>query len=213
MKLLKEIEAKILGSFSSGRCPICALLRQDEFDYLCDWVGSSNEKYRNTKRRIRLLKSRGFCNYHFWEFEKISSHYGSAEVSIELIEQLITILRTNEDCRNRHITCLVCSDLKQKESSYLNGLACLLKDDNNRKKYAEGWGLCYPHLLKILNHIKDASITKFLLKTELEQLKRVKSHAMELLRKKEPPLRWEQTDDEKGSYFRAIEKLVGRRGT
>jgi hypothetical protein len=50
------------------------------------------------------------------------------------------------------------------------------------------------------------------LETEKKQLERVKMDALELIRKKNPPLRWEQTDDEKNSGFRAIEKLVGRRG-
>jgi len=212
MRSTKEIDAKILEAFSSGRCPICALLRQDEFDYLCEWVGMSDVKYRNTKGRSRLLRSKGFCNYHFWEFERVSSHYGSVEMTSELVEQLITILKT-KGAFHHNVACPVCSDLKAIKTVYLKGLISLLEDNDNRKKYAESWGLCYSHLLMVLNHVRDESITEFLLETGLEQLKRVKSHGMEFMRKKNPPLRWEQTDDEKAAYFRAIEKLVGRRGT
>jgi len=207
---------KIIKSFSSGRCPICALLRQDEFDYLCEWVGVSDTKYRKTEKRIRLVKLKGFCNYHFWGFEGISRNDGSAEMCLELIEQLITFLRTNKSLvsatHKNHIACPVCSGLKEKQGEYLNTLVLSLGTIENRKKYAEGWGLCYPHLLKILGYVKDSSLREFLLDTELEQLKRVKSNAMELVRKKDAPLRWERTEDEKVSYFRAIEKLVGRQG-
>jgi len=208
---------KIIESFSSGRCPICALLRQDEFDNICEWVGVSDAKYRKAEKRVSLVKSKGFCNYHFWEFENISRDAGSAEMSLELIEQLATFLRANKssvsETHKDRITCPVCSGLKEKQHEYLKALVSLLGTTDNRKKYADEWGLCYPHLLKILSYVKDPSLREFLLDTELEQLKRVKSNAMELVRKKYSPLRWERTDDEKASYFRAIEKLVGRRGT
>lgn len=214
MESSKEIEGKILESLSLGRCPICALLRQDEFDYICEWVGVSDAKYRKAEKRISLVKSKGFCNYHFWEFENISRHDGSAEVCLELIEQLIIFLRGKKsETYKSHIICPVCSGLKEKQHEYLNALVSSLRTIENRKKYADGWGLCYPHLLKIFNYVKDTSLREFLLDTELEQLEKVKASAMELVRKKDSPLRWEQTDDEKVSYFRAIEKLVGRRGT
>jgi len=208
---------KIIESFSSGRCPICALLRQDEFDYICEWVGVSDAKYRKAEKRIGLVKSKGFCNYHFWEFENISRHDGSAEMCLELIEQLITFLQTNKKSTSKnykdHIICPVCSGLKEKQHEYLSAMVSSLRMIENRKKYTDGWGLCYPHLFKILSYAKDSSLREFLVDTELAQLKRVKFNAMELVRKKDSPLRWERTDDEKASYFRAIEKLVGRRGT
>jgi len=37
-------------------------------------------------------------------------------------------------------------------------------------------------------------------------------NAVELIRKRGLSLRWEQTEDEKNSYFRAVEKLIGKRG-
>jgi len=79
-------KGNILDAFLSGGCPACSLLRQDEFDLLCHWVGVSDEKHGTSNERDKLLKSKGFCNYHFWEFERISGSYGSAEVGRELIE-------------------------------------------------------------------------------------------------------------------------------
>jgi hypothetical protein len=202
---------KIIELFSSGRCPICALLRQDEFDYLCHWVGVSDEKYKNSEERKRLLELSGFCNYHFWEYEQVGTKYGSAEICIGLIEKTINNL---QDQKSRiGANCPVCNDLKVNESEHIKELAYLLSSSRNRTKYAEGVGLCIPHLIKTLAYTNDDSLTPFLLETAKKQLERVKMNAVELIRKKDAPLRWEQTDDEKNSYFRAIEKLAGRRGT
>ena len=211
---------KIIESFSSGRCPICALLRQDEFDYICEWVGVSDAKYRKAEKRIGLVKSKGFCNYHFWEFEHVSTHYGSAQVCIGFIEELIDILQ-NEKRENQFLNlqeyhhslnCPLCADLKINESSHIEDLITLLDSQGNRTKYAKGWGLCIPHLIQTVLYANDESLTSFLLDSQKKQLERIKINAVGLIRKKEAPLRWEQTDDEKNSWFRAIQKLAGRRG-
>jgi hypothetical protein len=69
-----------------------------------------------------------------------------------------------------------------------------------------------PHFLKIVNYIEDIQLSRFLFDTQLIQLEKIKSDAASFIGKKEPPLRWEQTEAEKRSWFRAIEKIVGRNG-
>ena len=69
-----------------------------------------------------------------------------------------------------------------------------------------------PHLIKIIDYIEDDLLIKFLFETEIAQMEKIKANAINLIRKRDPPLSWEQTEDEKGSWFRAIEKIVGRNG-
>ena len=217
----KMKKAKIVDAFLSGRCPICSLLRQDEFDLLCHWVGVSDEKHKTSNERARLLKSKGFCNHHFWEFERISSSYGSAGVGMGLIEEIIDILQREERGNRlsgllehyRNLDCPLCADMKEIEADYIKELISLLAFHDNRDKYAAGWGLCLPHLIQTVMQLKDDSIVSFLLETAKERLESVKSNAGDFIRKNAPPLRWEQTKDEENSGFRAIEKLVGRHGT
>jgi len=219
--VVKMEKDKVVDAFLSGRCPICSLLRQDEFDLLCQWVGLSAEKHRTSKERKRLLKAKGFCNYHFWEFEQISSSYGSAEIGMGLIEEIINILQIEERENRfsgllehyRNLDCPLCADMKEIEADYIKELISLLAFHDNRDKYAGGWGLCLPHLIQTVRQLKDDSIVSFLLETTKERLESVKSNAGDFIRKKLPPLRWEQTKDEKNSGFRAIEKLIGRPGT
>jgi len=229
MEEIKSISEKIINAFSSGRCPVCAMLRKDEFDSLCYWVGQSGDKYKGSKERTKLLTTGGFCNYHFWKFQGINADYGSAAIGAELIERLIKILRNHnyenlidafkerkEDFKiwslegNTH--CLICRELKKKEKRYLEELTDILQDNVHKAKYAESYGLCMPHFIKISDYIEDGLLTKFLFETEIAQMEKIKANAMNLIQKKDPPHCWEQTEDEKKSWFRAIEKIVGRSG-
>jgi len=222
MEEIKSASEKIAGSLSSGRCPVCAMLRQDEFDILCEWVGKSDDKYNGSNFRDRLLASNGFCNYHFWEFERISSHYGSARVASGLLEQLIRTLRTGKRenlavaLKERGPTgasrCPLCFDLEQKEIGYLRELEMMLREDMYKTMYLEGCGLCIPHFIKFLDYARNDSVVEFLFQSENSQTDKIRASAMNFISKRAPHRRGEQTEDEKKSYFRAIEKLVGRRG-
>ena len=219
--VVKMEKDKVVDAFLSGRCPICSLLRQDEFDLLCHWVGVSDEKHRTSDERDKLLKSRGFCNYHFWEFERISGQYGGAEICIGLINKYVAILQNEQkEIRSsgvkthyRGLDCPLCADVEKMEAGYIIELISLLDSDENRRKYAAGWGLCVPHLIKTIIGVKDDSLVSFLFEEEKEKMEQLELNAREYVHKRNAPLRWEQTDDEKNSWFRAIEKLVGRRGT
>jgi len=230
MEQIKSISEKVIDAFSSGRCPVCAMLRQDEFDGLCHWVGQSAEQYRGSDERKKLLDCGGFCNYHFWELQGINTNYGSAGFGLELIERLIQVLRNhdyehlidafkerNEDFKvwslEGNVHCPLCRDLKKKEKNYLRELMVILQDNVHKTKYADGYGLCIPHFVKTMDYIEDDSLIRFLFETEIAQLEKVKIDAANFIQKKEPPLCWQQTEDEKKSWFRAIEKIVGRSGT
>jgi len=230
MEEIKSLCEKVIEALSAGRCPVCAMLREDEFNNFCHWVGQSAEQYRGSDERKKLLACGGFCNYHFWKLHEINTNYGSASCGHELIERLIQIFRSHdyeylidafkerdEDFRvwslEGSVHCPVCRDLKKKEKSYLKELIGLLQDSVYKTKYADGYGLCIPHFIKALDFVEDESLIKFLFEVETAQLERIKQDAANFIQKKEPPLCWQQTEDEKKSWFRAIEKIVGRSGT
>jgi hypothetical protein len=230
MEETKDTRIRIIEAFSSDGCPLCAMLRRDEFDSLCQWVGLSEEIAKDSAQRKQFLTAGGFCNYHFWQFERMNTHYGSAGIAVQLIEKLLQILRTHKQkyfadaikykgCHSKiqlndnNAECPLCCELCEKERVYLKELLAILRQNEYRSRYEKICGLCMPHLMKVINYIDDISFLKFLFKTEIDQLEKVKTDAAGFVGKRYPPLRWEQTDNEKNSWFRAIEKIVGRSGS
>ncbi|MCF6149694.1 MAG: hypothetical protein E3K37_13655 [Candidatus Kuenenia sp.] len=219
MDKTNEVCSRIIGVLSSDRCPVCAMLYQDEFDSLCRWAGKSGEAYRDSEQRIHLVNSGGFCNYHFWQFQKISSHYGSANVCVDLLGKLLVMLNSGKYKRNLNILsaentrkCPLCYELKQKEADYLKELVVVLEDDGVKTKYVSGCGVCMPHFIKLMDYSNDKSLLEFLFDTQITQIARIKSDAESFIRKMNPSSRWEQTKAEKKSWLLAIEKIVGRNG-
>jgi hypothetical protein len=195
------------------------LLQKEEFEIFCKWVGVSDEKYGLTKERARLLKSRGFCNYHFWQLSQISSKAGIAVVCDGLIEKIINILRKEKGSRRlpalvkyrcgRH--CPICDDLKKAENYIYKKFIALL--DSHKSQYEKKYGLCVPHLIKIAAHVKGRTLIPFLLDTKIKQLERLKLNASNFIDKKKKMLRGEISHDEEASWFFAVEKLTGSQGT
>jgi len=213
--------ARLKEVLSRNGCPVCSLLSDDEFDLLCHWVGKSGPEDGATEERIRLSDSNGFCNFHFWMFAKISGMYGNAAISIDQLEKIqhmpgfngkgervIDLLKN----RFKNVRCPVCADLEKMESAYLEELSALLNEEENKIKYAQGDGLCFPHLMLLSEMKSSATLIQFLIERERAQMDKIKADAVNLGNKRNPPLSWEQTRNEKRSGSRAIKKLVGRQG-
>jgi len=226
MEETKDTRTRIVEAFSSNGCPLCAMLRRDELDSLYQWVGRSNENAENSERIGQLLDAGGFCNYHFWQFQEMSTHYGSANIGAQLIEKLLEILKMSKQKRSCDILkhkekisdawfteCPLCFELREKEGGYLEELLFILKNQEGKLVYENSYGLCIPHYRKAINHIDDDLLVSFLYEMQINQLERIKTNANSFISKRYPPQRWEQTKDEKRSWIRAIEKIVGRRGS
>jgi hypothetical protein len=226
MKETKDTRTRIIEAFSSDGCPLCAMLRRDELDSLYQWVGESNENAKYSERIRQLLDAGGFCNYHFWRFGEMCTHYGSANVAAQLIEKLLEILRTDKRSRPDNYLeykeniyfalfaeCPLCFELKEKVGIYLRELLAILKHNSFKSGYENSPGLCISHYVKAINYIDDDSLMDFLYETQINQLERIKTNAENFISKRNPPQRWNQTEDEKISWFRAIEKISGRSGS
>jgi hypothetical protein len=226
MEETKDTRIRIIEAFSSDGCPLCAMLRRDELDSLYQWVGQSNNNAKNSARIKQLLDAGGFCNYHFWRFGEMSTHYGSANVGAQLIEKLLKTLRADKQIHPGNVLkhrekvseawfaeCPLCFELREKEGGYIEELLVILKNQEGRLVYENSCGLCIPHYVKVINYIDDNSLMSLLYETQIRQLEKIKSDAESFISKRNPPKRWNQTEDEKISYFRAIEKISSRSGS
>ncbi len=177
------------------RCSICERIDRSEFDYM------SEIQYQLTTSND--LKSdflaKGFCNYHFWSIASLTTHEAVASMGAMLIEN-------NSFPPN---SCLVCEHLKTKEAEFLNEfigditVAAFENVDRSERR------VCQPHFKSIIEHL-DGEITE-----SFSSIQRL--HNEQLLRElksflKKRDRRLGRDKNERTSWWRAVEKLVGRKG-
>jgi hypothetical protein len=202
------IGVRLEQSLNSGRCPICALLRPEELDMLITWLGKVAVEH--DREAFNTLTGRGgFCNFHSWQFSQIGGPQGKAPFAMALMMARLADLKNQGAVNFSSNDCPVCEALLTNETAYLQHLAHWLRESNHQLRYAKSRGLCLPHLARINSLIQDTALMKLLDAALITQLELLVQKLAEFIRKKDPPLRWGQSDDEKRAPTRSIEKLVG----
>ena len=79
------------GAVRSGRCPVCFLLRREEFGELSHWVGGSVD---DTENRRRLDEAGGFCNGYFWLLTELHSPQSGAVMNDYIAGEVLERLRS-----------------------------------------------------------------------------------------------------------------------
>jgi hypothetical protein len=202
----------------SGRCPVCYLLRRDEFDELRRWVGGDVADDRN---RLRLDEAGGFCNCHFWLLAELHSPQSGSCVNDYLVTRLIERLRdpARQDWREQAAwlreaasRCPLCARLRTCETTHVRAFLGWLSDGVAWPQYAESRGFCLPHLLRCQALVQDQSLREQLNRAQAAQTERLQREMRELARKLAAGRRREVSRDEWVAWARATEKFVGRRG-
>lgn len=169
--------------------------------------------------RQAFYAGRGLCNWHFWELRR--SFWGPS-----LAETLFDILRlmgadsclagfssgtSLEAMPLYRARCWVCWELAQDEMGYVQSLVHLLEDSAFRGIYGDSHGLCFPHIHGLAGAAGE-DIREWVLGTEAEHWQQLKGDLAGLVRKAQPPLRWERTQSEETAPDRCLQKLVGWHG-
>jgi hypothetical protein len=211
--------ARFAEALESGHCPVCAALRQDEFDELCRWVGGNVADQENHRR---LDVAGGFCNHHFWLLARFHSpHSGSLlhDYVVKRLRQALLSAPAGTDAeavmewlRRATDQCPICSHLATCEARQVTAFADWMRDDVAWPRYIESRGLCGPHLLRCQARIADPALRQRLLEAQTRQLVRLQAEMRTNVKKFEAGRRWDITQDEDAAWRQAIEKLVGRVG-
>ncbi len=202
----------------SGRCPVCFLLRQDEFEELRRWVGSGVDDPQN---RHRLDEAGGFCNAHFWLLRELHSPQSGSRVNEYLATRLLDWLRDPDRqdwsaqsvwLRQATALCPLCVRLDACETAHVRAFVAWLSESVAWSEYAESRGLCVPHLLRCQSVIQDPALRQHLHQAQAAQIERLQHEMRELVRKLAAGRRWDASRDEWLAWERATEKFVGRSG-
>lgn len=215
------MEERISEAFNLGRCVICSLLRDDEFELLCKWVG--NREKEDFERKLLITK--GFCNYHFYKLEKLCDPLGLAHIERLLLQEFLKEAERIDKEKTKWLTayrqyqynlsdkniCPICEVLSRNESEYIRHLAKFLEDRSNMKLYENSRGLCIPHFIKVYSFLEDKNIKDKLFDIQKRHTKILLEELRGFANKKDA--RWERTENENKSYVRGLLKLSGREGT
>jgi hypothetical protein len=213
------VEERFKKAFNSGRCIICHLLREDEFDILCQWVGNRQEE----EFQKILLGRGGFCNYHLWTLEKLCDPLGTAYLTKALLDQFICEADENRIDEFKNYTkkqynlseknkCPVCDGIAGCEAKHLKNLKEFLRSEQNLELYQKSRGLCIIHFIKLFDFLEDTRLKEKIFSIQKQHIEILLRELEGFIRKQRRTLRWQRTDDEKRAYMRALEKLVATRG-
>ncbi|MHB1417604.1 MAG: DUF6062 family protein [Chloroflexota bacterium] len=163
----------LMEALGNEGCPICKLAGRTAFRFL-DIL--SYENVNDPGIRAQLRASRGFCNYHAWQFfDEADDGLGTAIIYGDIVDSLLKVLdgdRTGfRSADIQQLTaalrrpgraaalaermapegeCLACLQLDGSAHRYVDTLLAHLAEEELRERYLASHGLCLPHLRQAL---------------------------------------------------------------
>jgi hypothetical protein len=167
----------------------------------------------------------GYCTDHFWYLEGLTSPVTNAQLLAPLIagvrercvalqkELTPNVLRAGAEDLARRLgaprACRVCERIAVWERAAADAMLGIVADARRGARYADGDGLCLPHLAQVLSVCTDIAVAEILVSAGAEQTRRLAVQLSEYVRK------WEARDrrwgPEESAPRVAIQKLVGSR--
>jgi len=192
-------EQRILRAIQEEwRCPICALLEEEEFDFLADlqYSLSNDEHVRNA-----FAHEGGFCDNHFRQFRRMASIATNALVLLALVD---AHCGTNVPVK---LKCRICERLASSEHTLERVLLNLFATHAFRELYGRACGLCLPHRSAVDLHQIYPGLAPWLDEVHRRQIQRFRP----VLRELSSRSFFETTNAERNSIVQLVEKFVGRR--
>jgi len=172
--IVTTIKNKIKTMIKESKgCVLCGMVSDYEFNLL------SNIQYQVTnddRIREQISIEGGFCDFHFKQFKQIASGKTKLLLDYSLIKNILS----NGQLPN--INCRICSRVDEFESSAIPVVIELFMDESFRMDYAQSFGLCIPHLRRILEENNDERLADWLKQTYKNQMTKLKSILEEMMK-------------------------------
>jgi len=177
------------------RCCICERLDDIEFDYMSE---IQYQILRDDGAKSNFIK-KGFCNYHFWKIASLTTPEAVASMGAMLIE--------NDKYPSN--SCLICEYLKRKEAEFIDEFVKNITVTASKNANPTKARLCQPHFRSIIEHL-DGEIAEYFSGNQRLHNEQLLRELNSFVGKRDD--RSERDKNEKTSWWRAVEKLVGRKG-
>ncbi|MCL6430409.1 MAG: DUF6062 family protein [Anaerolineae bacterium] len=157
---------EVLDVLQQEGCPICRLGVRAVSRHL-DVL--SYEGVNDPGGRAELRRARGFCHGHAWQFaNEVRDGLGTAIIYRDVLGALLPLLRPRSMGAPRprgragalerrllpQADCPACRTLAGASRRYLDTLLSHLSDADVRRRYRSSDGLCRPHLVLALPHVR-----------------------------------------------------------
>ncbi len=229
--------ARLLDACASQGCPVCRCLGEDSTRHLATLL---HEHVTDPEVRAALRASRGLCNWHAGMLQGLpGAAFGAAILSADLLgreraraealgragsgrrSRLAVLGRwlrrpaSAGETSRRPRRCLVCEGVQAAEGRYLDALLALVDDPRFEGAFAQGDGLCVPHLTLLVDQEPGAAGTvafERLVVLASARWRRLEAALERFIAKHDHRARTSATDEEGRAWRVALEMLAGAPG-
>ncbi len=207
-------------TFTTRGCPICAALGRETFDFFAKY---QSDLIEDAEVREAFVKSKGFCKFHTWQFEKISSPQGISEGYVSWVEKVASDLRLAVQMAPTELSnymskllpdsenCLACRILNERETTFINQYVKYVVTEEGKDYFRKSLGLCLPHLRKVLETNLPSEISEFLLNEQVRHFEELSEDMHSYTLKRNAIRHSLSNDNEDDAWMYALIHLVGAR--
>ncbi len=205
------LEDTLATALAQRHCPLCHILADKTYHLLCQL---QYDAVYDAEVKACVTATGGYCNFHFWYLEKLTSPITNAQLLESLLERIRSEVLSGQNVPQQVSTrlatearCPACCACRKWEDDLLTLFAAKIPERGFQVAYQRCRGLCLPHLVQILERLPDMEARGVLVTAAGHQL----DILMQELRLQ--VIKWQTKDrspgEERDSTYRAIEKFVG----
>ena len=218
----------LVDAFKEEGCPVCHLIKKSIHQSMDSFL---YESVNDPGTRKGIRSTLGYCNKHAWQLRQFGDGFGLSIIYQDLIEILLEkltaidgnaateksikkMLNTSDMRLFKKINenCGFCKKTREVEERNIAEFLEDFREPELHIAFTGGFGLCLPHMLIAIDRSKDVQVSRDILKTESEKLKKLSAELKEFDRKHDYRFSGEGFGKEGNSWIRAIEKMIGKEG-
>ena len=153
------LEDTLATALDQRHCPICYILADKTYDLFCQL---QYDAVYDPHVKARVTAAGGYCRYHFWYLEKLTSSVINAQLLEGLLERIKAEILSRQNALQGVSTCLAtearcpaCCACREWEEELLALFAAKIPEQGFWAAYQHRRGLCLPHLAQILDRLPD----------------------------------------------------------
>jgi GTP-binding protein EngB required for normal cell division len=215
--LALPVRAGARSDYTTRGCPVCDRLVALSKEF---FVKFQYALYSDEQEQESFAESRGFCPFHTWTLEAISSPVGFSVGCAKLVRRISGLLAqmassSESACGSlsqlypEPMNCRVCSLVREAEQTQIKMLRAFLEEAAGKEVYARSQGVCLRHLEMLVKANPNRETIRFLFQRASTVFQLISEDMENFALKREATRRHLVSEDEEDAYLRAVIHLAG----